>query len=196
MQTVLVAGAGPAGLLFMQYLRNVVGFDGPLLVSEPDAGKRALAASFGAEPIDPRAGHIADAVLERTDGRRAEYLIDASGTAQVFLEMPGLIRKQATVLLYAHGQSGVDIGVLNTIQFREPALVAPVGASGGFDTDGRPIVYREALRLLESGRVAWRRSSRIAIIRSTRCPPRSAARIASPATSKASPSCSPTCRPR
>jgi L-iditol 2-dehydrogenase len=152
-KTLLVAGAGPAGLLFIQYLRNVIGFDGLLLVSEPDAHKRAIAEGFGATPIDPRAVNVIDAVLDHTQGRRVECLIDASGAARVFVDMPGLIRKQASVLLYAHGQSGVDLGVLNSIQFREAALVAPVGASGGFDTDGRPIVYREALRLLEAGRV-------------------------------------------
>ena len=37
--------------------------------------------------------------------------------------------------------------------FREPQLVSPVGASGGFDTDGRPSVYRQSLELLESGRI-------------------------------------------
>jgi threonine dehydrogenase-like Zn-dependent dehydrogenase len=153
-RSVLVAGAGPAGLLFIQYLRQVVGFDGLLLVSEPDAGKRALAERFGAEPIDPGATHVVDAVLDRTDGRRVEYLIDASGAAQVFADMPGLLRKQATVLLYAHGQSGLDLGVLNNIQFKEPTLVSPVGASGSFDADGRPSVYRQALRLLESGRIS------------------------------------------
>src|SRR5690349_18725909 len=153
-KSVLVAGAGPAGLLFIQYLRQVAGFDGLLLVSEPDADKRALAQRFGAEPIDPRATHVVDAVLDRTNGRRVEYLIDASGAAQVFADMPGLIRKQATVLLYAHGQSGLDLSVLNNIQFMEPTLVAPVGASGGFDSDGRPSVYRQALRLLESGRIS------------------------------------------
>jgi len=152
-RSVLITGAGPAGLLFTQYLRQVVGFDGLLLVSEPDPGKRALAAQFGAETIDPRATHVVDAVLERTNGRRVEYLIDASGAAQIFADMPGLIRKQATVLLYAHGQSGLDLGVLNNIQYKEPTLVTPVGASGGFDPDGRPSVYRQALRLLESGRI-------------------------------------------
>ena len=96
---------------------------------------------------------MVDATLTLTDGRRAEYLIDASGSAQVFRQMPGLIRKQATVLLYAHGQSGVDLGVLNTLMFREPQLIAPVGASGGFDADGRPSVYRQSLELLESGRI-------------------------------------------
>jgi L-iditol 2-dehydrogenase len=172
-RSVLVAGAGPAGLLFIQYLRQVLGYDDLLLVTEPDAAKRALAARFGATPIDPgpidpgpidpgpiergaidrRASQVVDAVLEQTRGRRVDYLIDASGAAAVFVDMPGLIRKQGTVLLYAHGQSGVDLGVLNTIQFKEPTLVAPVGASGGFDADGRPTVYRQALRLLESGRI-------------------------------------------
>ena len=80
-------------------------------------------------------------------------MIDAAGVGQVFVDLPGLIRKQGSFLMYAHGQSGVDIGVLNNIQFREPTLVAPVGASGGFDADGRPTVYRRALQLLEEGTV-------------------------------------------
>ena len=32
-------------------------------------------------------------------------------------------------------------------------LVSPVGASGGFEPDGRPTTYRRALGLLETGRV-------------------------------------------
>ncbi len=153
-QTTLITGAGPAGLLFLQHLRHVVGFEGRILVSEPNSSRRALALHYGADAvIDPAADDVVDATLTLTAGRRVEYLIDASGSGQMFRQMPGLIRKQATVLLYAHGQSGVDIGVLNTLQFKEPVLVAPVGASGGFDDDGRPSVYRQSLELLESGRV-------------------------------------------
>jgi threonine dehydrogenase-like Zn-dependent dehydrogenase len=153
-RTAFIAGAGPAGLLFLQHLRQVVGFEGRVIVSEPNATRQALAHHYGADAvIDPVADDVVEATLTLTGGRRAEYLIDASGSAQVFRQMPGLIRKQATVLLYAHGQSGADIGVLNTIMFREPILVSPVGASGGFDADGRPSVYRQSLELLESGRV-------------------------------------------
>ena len=153
-QTVVIAGAGPAGLLFLQHLRHVVGFEGRVIVSEPNPTRRTLARHYGADDvIDPAATDVVDATLTLTSGRRAEYLIDASGSAQVFRQMPGLIRKQATVLLYAHGQSGVDLGVLNTLMFREPQLVAPVGASGGFEADGRPSVYRQSLELLESGRI-------------------------------------------
>ncbi len=149
---VLVCGGGPAGLLFVQYLRQGLAWDGPILLSEPNSRKRALAAAFGAEPLDPDVD-VVDAVRERTDGRRVEYLIDASGAADVFRTMPGLIRKQATVLLYGHGHAGADLSVLNNVQFLEPALVSPVGASGGFLEDGRPATYHRALALIQSGRV-------------------------------------------
>src|SRR5919106_604347 len=51
---VLICGAGPAGLLFTQYLRNVLSYEGLLFVSDPNERKRQLAKTFGAdEAIDP-----------------------------------------------------------------------------------------------------------------------------------------------
>jgi L-iditol 2-dehydrogenase len=47
----------------------------------------------------------------------------------------------------------VDMSVLNNLQFLEPMLLSPVGASGGFEPDGRPSTYRRALGLLETSRV-------------------------------------------
>ena len=88
----VVCGGGPAGLLFVQYLRNVLRYDGSLLVSEPDSRKRALAERFGAEPIDPVSTDLATAVRELTAGRRAELLIDAAGPGDVFAAIPRLIR--------------------------------------------------------------------------------------------------------
>ena len=64
-----------------------------------------------------------------------------------------MLRKQGTVLLYGHGHAGVDLSVLNNVQFLEPALISPVGASGGFEPDGRPSTYRRALELIETGRI-------------------------------------------
>jgi len=80
-------------------------------------------------------------------------MVEAAGAAGLFKQIPGLIRKQATLLLYGHGHSGVDLGVLNNIQFLEPTLVAAVGASGGYDADGRPATYRRALELIEEGTI-------------------------------------------
>jgi L-iditol 2-dehydrogenase len=47
----------------------------------------------------------------------------------------------------------VDLSVMNNVQFLEPTLVSPVGASGGFLEDGRPATYRRALDLIEGGRI-------------------------------------------
>jgi threonine dehydrogenase-like Zn-dependent dehydrogenase len=150
---VLICGAGPAGLLFLQYLRRVLDYDGLLLVSEPNEMKRKLAKQFGAdEVLDPTSSNMGDVVRERTKGG-VEYLIEASGQGRAFAAIPTLIRKQATVLLYGHGHAGVELGVLNNVMFKEPTLVTPVGASGGFEKDGRPSTYTRALRLIEQGRI-------------------------------------------
>ena len=154
-RSVLVCGAGPAGLLFIQYLRNVAGYDG-LMISEPNMKKRQLAAALGAEAIDPANSDIVSAVSDLTGGRKVDYLIEATGSGNVLKMIPQLIRKQATVLLYGHGHAGVDMSALNSILFLEPTLVASVGASGSFVHDGRPVTYRRALSLLEDGKIQVR----------------------------------------
>jgi threonine dehydrogenase-like Zn-dependent dehydrogenase len=153
-RSVLICGAGPAGLLFTQYLRAVLRYEGALFVSDPNARKRDLARSLGAdEVIDPAACDLVEVVREHTGGKGVEYLIEASGVGEVFNSIPGLICKQATVLLYGHGHAGTDLSVLNNILFREPVLVSSVGASGGFEADGRPSVYARALQLIEQEQI-------------------------------------------
>jgi L-iditol 2-dehydrogenase len=153
-RSVLICGAGPAGLIFAQYVRRVLGYDGLLLVSEPNEEKRALALGFGADhAIDPGERDAVEAVQDYTGGKGVDCLIEASGAGQVLAFIPGLIKKQATVLLYGHGHAGVDLSVLNNLMFREPTLITPVGASGGFEQDGRPSVYRRSLNLIEQGQI-------------------------------------------
>ena len=153
-RSMLICGAGPAGLLFTQYLRNVLGYEGLLFVSDPNERKRRLAKSFGAdEAIDPVKSDLVEVIHEQTGGKGVEYLIEASGSGDVFRVMPGLIRKQATVLLYGHGHAGTDLSVLSSILFKEPVLVSSVGASGGFEKDGRPAAYTRALNLIEQKRI-------------------------------------------
>jgi L-iditol 2-dehydrogenase len=153
-RSVLICGAGPAGLLFTQYLRNVLLYEGLLFVSDPNQRKRRLAKQLGAdEAIDPAGADLVELVHEHTGGKGVEYLIEASGSGDVFRSMPGLICKQATVLLYGHGHAGTDLSVLSSILFKEPVLVSSVGASGGFESDGRPAVYTRALNLIEQKRI-------------------------------------------
>jgi threonine dehydrogenase-like Zn-dependent dehydrogenase len=152
-RNVLVAGAGPAGLLFIQYLRNVKGFDGLILASDVRGKNLDLAKQFGAIPVNASRRDLVEAVNELTHGERIHYLIEACGNSAIFEPMPGVLGKQSTVLLYGHGHKGRDIGLICNLLFLEPTLVAAVGASGGFDPDGRPTTYRRALELIVSGKV-------------------------------------------
>ena len=152
-RSILIYGAGPAGLMFIQYLRNVLRYDGLLLVSEPNRKKRELAANLGAEVVDPLGTDLVAAVQEKTKGIKVECVIDACGAGAVFRSIAGLIRKQATVLLYGYGHGGIDLSVLNSLQFMESILICATGASGGFDTERRPLTYRKALNLLETKKI-------------------------------------------
>jgi L-iditol 2-dehydrogenase len=135
-------------------LRNVIGYDGLLLISDPNEHKRALALQLGASnAIDSTREDQAEFVRELTGNKGVEYLIEASGSGDVFASIPGLISKQATVLLYGHGHAGHDLSVLNNILFLEPRLVCSVGASGGFEADGRPSVYVRALSYVEDEKI-------------------------------------------
>ena len=147
---VLICGAGPAGIYFLQYLRNVMHFEGLILMSDVREINLELAGKFGGTPVNVARQDLREAVEELTHGGKIHYLIEACGNSVIFEQMPGLIRKQATVLLYGHGHQGRDISLMGNILFLEPVLVAAVGASGGFDPDGRPTTYRRARELVNS----------------------------------------------
>lgn len=152
-QNVLICGAGPAGLLFLQYLRNVKGFEGLILISDVRQKNLELARELGGTPINVAEEDLPQAVQDRTHNERIHYLIESCGNSIIFEQMPSLLRKQATVLLYGHGHKGRDIGLWGNVLYLEPTLVASVGASGGFEKDGRPATYGRALELVSSGKI-------------------------------------------
>src|SRR5207237_4767306 len=82
-RNLLICGAGTAGLLFTQYLRRVLNYDGLLLVSAPSELKRNFAKAFGSdEVLDARAPDLAEVIKDKTGGRGVEYLIEASGAGR------------------------------------------------------------------------------------------------------------------
>ena len=152
-RTILICGSGPAGLLFTQYFRNVRGFEGQVIVADVQERKLELAKQFGAITVNLRQQPLIEAVRDLTGGQRVECLIDACGNGALFEQVPWILRKQGTFVLYGHGHRGKDIGILNLVQFLEPVLVSPIGASGGFDANGSPLTYRRAVDAISSKKV-------------------------------------------
>lgn len=152
-RNVLICGAGPAGLLFLQYLRAVERFEGRILISDVREKNLELAARFGAMAVNVAKRDLAEAVEELTSGERIQLLIESCGNPVIFEQIPAVLAKQGTILLYGHGHKGKDIGVWGNVLFLEPTLVATVGASGGFEMDGRPSTYRRARDLIAADTV-------------------------------------------
>lgn len=149
----LILGLGPSGLLFIQYLRNVLGFDGDLFAADLQETKLKLAAQFGATPINIREQDLVSEIHRRTGCKKLDCLVEATGSGSAFDVMPAVLRRQATVLLYGAGHSGRDIGCLTPLQSAEIYLVTSGGASGRFDRDGNPSTYLAAMQAIHSGKI-------------------------------------------
>ena len=152
-RNVLIFGSGPAGLLFLQVLRKVQRFDGLVLVTDLREENLKLAAELGGTPVNVSRQSVGETVRELTRGERIHLAIDACGAAGVIEDLPGVLAKQGTVLLYGGGHHGRDLSLIDPLLFLEPTFVVPIGASGGFDADLRPTTYRRALETLVSGKV-------------------------------------------
>lgn len=152
-KTILIAGGGPAGQIFLQLLRRGMNFKGRILLSDPTEAKRRLAARFGAEAISADPQTVTQAISAASNNTGVELLIDACGAGAIWHDAPTWIRKQASVLMYGYGRRGASMELLNNLQWHEPVIVMPAGASGGFDPDKRPSVYRRALGLIQAGTI-------------------------------------------
>src|SRR5205823_4120386 len=105
-RNVLIFGAGPAGLLFLQYLRAVRHFDGLVLVADLREQNLKWAEHFGGTPLNVTQTDLIEAVSDLTRGERIDYLIEACGNAGVLKYIPSVLRKQGTILIYGAGHKG------------------------------------------------------------------------------------------
>jgi L-iditol 2-dehydrogenase len=80
METILVIGAGPIGLMCLQAARQRVAQR--VAVSEPHPGRRQVALALGAEAAwDPREAGLAQEIERFTGGQGVDLVIDAVGSA-------------------------------------------------------------------------------------------------------------------
>jgi L-iditol 2-dehydrogenase len=98
-RTVAIVGAGSAGLLFTHEARRRGAEQ--ILVSDPSAFRRALAARAGADhTIDGREASFPETVVERTEGRGADLVVDASGEDDGRADAVHALARDATLGLF------------------------------------------------------------------------------------------------
>jgi threonine dehydrogenase-like Zn-dependent dehydrogenase len=103
---VLVLGGGPIGQSVALAVQRAGA--AAVVVSEPDAGRRALCERLGAGTIDPRAGSVAEQV-EAIFGGPADVAFDAVGVSPTLADALASTRLGGTVCLVGMGSPRVEL---------------------------------------------------------------------------------------
>jgi L-iditol 2-dehydrogenase len=131
---VLIAGAGPIGIVVTQLARAYGATD--IVVSDPDGSRRERAATFGATTLlDPAVEDAADLGVDA--------FIDASGAPAAVADGIGAVRPAGTVVLVGSGAETMSLPT-QLIQNRELVLTGVFRYANTWPT---------AIALVESGRV-------------------------------------------
>jgi L-iditol 2-dehydrogenase len=135
--TVAVLGAGPIGL---GVVAAAVGRRARVVVAEPNPDRRRLAAELGAEVcLDPTDAGFADAVLDNTDGRGADVVIEASGKPAAMataLEIAAFRARLVNVGIDVGGSAPAKLGLIQSKELRLRGII------------GSPGVWPQTLRFL------------------------------------------------
>lgn len=144
-QSALVIGAGPIGNLHVQLLRTIGA--APIIVTDIAADRVALALDCGADIGVSDPATLRQTVLEATQGRGADLVIESVGQADLYRTGLRLMRKGGH--LAAFGLTGPDaelaLPILDTI-LQENSVK---GSVAGMGQD-----MHDALTLLVYGRIA------------------------------------------
>ncbi|MCP4385298.1 MAG: zinc-binding dehydrogenase [Hyphomicrobiales bacterium] len=136
-ETVVVSGGGPIGLVTAA---AAVGMGARVIVLDPIASRRDVAARIGAEGMDPTSESVIDQVHDLTDGAGADVVIEASGHDASLANVFNYVREEGRVTMV-----GISIGrkvpvVLGDIQMKNLKVNGSIGSPG---------VWPAAIRFIE-----------------------------------------------
>ncbi len=140
----LVLGAGPIGNFYIQLLRTIGA--APLMVAEVSPGRAALAKAAGADVVVTDPDQLDETVLQWTQGRGADLVIECVGAAALYENAQRLMRRGGRLVAFglAPDDAALSLGISDTI-LREDSLSASVAGQGQD--------LHDALTLLRHGRI-------------------------------------------
>lgn len=121
--SIAILGNGGFGILHAMLLQQA-GVNAMIFGRRPD--RVELARSLGLQSIDASAAPIRDAILQRTDGRGADAVIECTGTPELWEAAPSLVRRGGTVSFFAGLPAETRVSFLAArLHYDEVRLIAP-----------------------------------------------------------------------
>lgn len=143
-ERVLVVGGGPIGLL-ISLVASSRGAD--VLISEPNAFRRALAERLGLRAVDPLSADVLELVDSWTDGAGADVAFEVSGVVQGLTAATHALRVRGRLVVVAIHSQPVSADLFRVF-WRELELI-------GARVYERPD-FEQAVSLLADGRIPAR----------------------------------------
>jgi L-iditol 2-dehydrogenase len=149
-RSVAICGAGSAGLFFAQ-LARLAGFE-TVIVADAVALRLRIAEAFGADVVvDIARRGFVDAVLEATDGRGADLVIEAVGTDETRIQCLKAVRREGRIGYFGFPEHPTGTSAWSFVDawVKKPTIEVVNG------TQAEPGLrsFREALDLIASARV-------------------------------------------
>ncbi|MGQ9460223.1 MAG: zinc-dependent alcohol dehydrogenase [Candidatus Bathyarchaeaceae archaeon] len=145
LDSVLIQGAGPLGVLTLETLKKSAG---KIIVAEVSDGRKKLAQDLGADlVIDPREENLPAVIERQTDGLGVDVVFDTAGVPETLSENFTLVRKGGEIMVVGITEeptpSDFFTVVLNELTIR--------GAYCGFNE------YPLAIEMLSKGMISTRK---------------------------------------
>ena len=141
---VLIIGGGPMGLAHIA-LAKLSGAS-LVMVSEPDATRRALASLLGADVlIDPFAAPLDETISELTDGIGPDVVIEAVGSIPTYEASVQVVRRGGRILAYGAAPQTATMS-LRPFDIYSKELTIVGSYAGTYDT------WPRAIALIAAGR--------------------------------------------
>lgn len=143
-QSVVVLGAGPIGNLHVQLMRTIGA--APIIVADLSEDRVRMALDAGADIGISDPDKLEQAVLDATDGRGADMVIESVGSAALYRQANRLMRKGGHLAAFGLTGAGetLPVDILQTI-LEENSIK---GSVAGMGED-----MHDALTLLTHGRI-------------------------------------------
>lgn len=143
-ETVLILGAGPMGLAHAALSKQRGA--GLVIVSEPNAGRRQRARQIGSDlEVDPTVPEGIDAIMQATQGRGADVVIEAVGSPVTYSQTFQLVRRGGRILAYGAAAQDAVVSV-KPFEIYAKELTIVGSYAGTYET------WLQAIALISGGR--------------------------------------------
>ncbi|MGH3088085.1 MAG: zinc-dependent alcohol dehydrogenase [Rubrobacteraceae bacterium] len=143
-EIVAIVGGGPMGLAHAVLAR--LNGASHVIVSEPMRSRRELAQTLGADTIvDPMSADAVERVLEATDGRGADVVIEAVGSVPTYQDALSMVRRGGRFLAYGAATQDAEMA-LRPFDVYSKELTIVGSYAGTYET------WPKAIALISNGR--------------------------------------------